>query len=55
LWKAATQKIMEECAAIPVFELNQVWGRRAGVEYGHMLHGSLNLGPVISEAATIKR
>jgi peptide/nickel transport system substrate-binding protein len=55
LWKGAQQKLMEECAGVPVFELLQVWGRRAGVEYGHTLSGSLNLGPVVSETTTIRR
>jgi hypothetical protein len=40
---------MTECAAIPVFELKQVWGRRAGFDYGNVLTGSLNLGPVVDE------
>jgi peptide/nickel transport system substrate-binding protein len=55
LWKAAQQKIMEECAAVPLYELLQVWARRSAVDYGHQLTGSLNLGPAISETTTIKR
>jgi peptide/nickel transport system substrate-binding protein len=54
LWKSAQQKIMTECAAIPVFELKQVWGRRAGFDYGNVLEGSLNLGPVVDEKSHFK-
>ena len=45
---------MTECAAIPIFELKQVWGRRAGFDYGNELTGSLNLGPVIDEKSHYK-
>ena len=54
LWKEAQQKIMTECAAIPVFELLQVWGRRANLDYGNTLTGSLNLGPVVDEKSHLK-
>ena len=54
LWKEAQQKIMTECAAIPVFELMQVWGRRANFDYGNTLTGSLNLGPVVDEKSHLK-
>jgi peptide/nickel transport system substrate-binding protein len=54
LWKAAQQKIMAECTAIPVFELKQVWARKANLDYGQPLTGSLNLGPVISETTRFK-
>jgi peptide/nickel transport system substrate-binding protein len=55
LWKTAQQKIMDECAAVPVFELLQVYARRTTLEYGYPLTGSLNLGPAILETTTIKR
>lgn len=54
LWKAAQQKILTECAAVPVFELKQVWGRRANFDYGNVLTGSLNLGPVVDEKSRFK-
>ena len=54
LWKTAQQKIMTECTAIPVFELKQVWGRKANLDYGDTLTGSLNLGPVITETTRFK-
>jgi len=54
LWKVAQQKLMTECAAVPIFELKQVWGRRASLDYGHVLTGSLNLGPVITEKSYFK-
>jgi peptide/nickel transport system substrate-binding protein len=54
LWKDAQQKLLTECAAIPVFELLQVWGRRANLDYGNTLTGSLNLGPVVDEKSHLK-
>jgi peptide/nickel transport system substrate-binding protein len=54
LWKIVQQKIMDECAAVPVFELKQVWGRRASLVYGHELTGDLNLGPSITEKTHFK-
>jgi peptide/nickel transport system substrate-binding protein len=54
LWKTAQQKIMAECTAVPVFELKQVWARKANLDYGHTLTGSLNLGPVVSETTRFK-
>jgi peptide/nickel transport system substrate-binding protein len=54
LWKAAQQKIMADCMAVPVFELKQVWARRANLDYGTVLTGNLNLGPAISETTRLK-
>jgi peptide/nickel transport system substrate-binding protein len=54
LWKNAQQKIMTECNAIPVFELKQVWCRRANLDYGNVLTGCLNVGPVIDEKSSFK-
>lgn len=48
LWKAAQERIMAECTAVPVFELKQVWGRRANLAYGYELKGALNLGPPVT-------
>jgi len=48
MWKIAQQKIMAECTAVPVFELKQVWGRRANLAYGYELRGALNLGPPVT-------
>jgi peptide/nickel transport system substrate-binding protein len=54
LWKIVQQKVMAECTSIPVFELKQVWARKANLDYGHPLTGSLNLGPVINETTRFK-
>jgi peptide/nickel transport system substrate-binding protein len=54
LWKVAQQKLMAECCAVPVFELKQVWGRRASFDYGSVLKGSLSLGPVVDEKSHFK-
>lgn len=54
IWKGAQNKILDECPAIPVFELLQVWGRRANLDYGNTLTGSLNLGPVLDEKTQLK-
>ncbi|MEW6267460.1 MAG: ABC transporter substrate-binding protein [Thermodesulfobacteriota bacterium] len=54
LWKAAQKKIMTECNAIPVFELKQVWCRRANLDYGNKLTGCLNVGPVLDEKSILK-
>lgn len=54
-WKAAQVKIMEEACVVPIFELQQVWGRRATLDYGYELTGTLNLGPPITEMTTITR
>jgi len=54
LWKRAQQKIMSDCMAVPIFELKQVWARKASLDYGHDLTGSLNLGPVLNEMTRFK-
>lgn len=54
LWKVAQQKIMDECVAVPIFELLQVWGRNPNLEYGYELDGALSLGPVVNENTYLK-
>ncbi len=54
LWATAQQKIMEEACAVPIFELLQVWGKRANLDLGYELEGSLNLGPPITENTEFK-
>ena len=54
-WAAAQVKIMEAACVVPIFELQQVWGRRATLDYGYDLTGTLNLGPPITEKTTITR
>lgn len=54
-WARAQRRIMAAACVVPIFELQQVWGRRATLDYGYPLTGTLNLGPPITEATTIKR
>jgi peptide/nickel transport system substrate-binding protein len=54
LWKTAQQKIAQECSAYPLVELMQVWVRKANLDYGHALQGSLTLGPDIDENTHFK-
>ena len=49
LWKTAQQKLMAKVCGIPLYEQPQIWARRASLEYGFPLKGSLSLGPVIDE------
>jgi peptide/nickel transport system substrate-binding protein len=51
LWKTAQQKLMAKVCGIPVYEQPQIWARRATLDYGFPLKGSLSLGPVIDEGA----
>jgi len=48
-WKMAQQKIMGEICVVPIFELQQVWGKRKSLDLGYELTGTLNLGPPITE------
>ena len=53
LWETAQRAIVEDVCAIPLFELLQVWARAPDLNYGFDLTGSLSLGPVITEQATL--
>jgi peptide/nickel transport system substrate-binding protein len=54
LWKTAQQKIMNECAVYPIYELLQVWVRSNKLDYGYELKASLTLGPIINETTHFK-
>lgn len=54
LWGEAQRKIHQEICAIPLFELMQVWVRRPNVDFGYQLEGSMNLGPILTEATTLR-
>ena len=54
LWKTAQQKLMTKVCGIPIYEQPQIWARRASLEYGFPLKGSLSLGPVIDEGTYFK-
>jgi peptide/nickel transport system substrate-binding protein len=48
LWAEAQRKVLEAACSVPLFDLRQVWVRRASVNLGYRLEGSLNLGPPIT-------
>lgn len=54
LWATAQRKVLEAGCAVPLFDLKQVWVRRAGVNLGYRLEGSLNLGPPITHATRLE-
>jgi peptide/nickel transport system substrate-binding protein len=47
LWATAQRKILEAACSVPLFDLRQVWVRRASLQLGYRLEGSMNLGPPI--------
>lgn len=53
LWRIAQEKISTDVCAIPLFDLRQVWVRRATLDYGVPFDGSLNLIPPLHEKSTI--
>lgn len=54
-WQIAQQKIMQDVCVVPIFELQQVWGRRKTLDLGYKLEGSLTLGPPITEKTHFNR
>ncbi|MGG5809056.1 ABC transporter substrate-binding protein [Falsiroseomonas sp. CW058] len=54
LWAAAQRKILEAGCSVPLYDLLQVWVRRANVNLGYRLEGSLNLGPPVTQATRIE-
>jgi peptide/nickel transport system substrate-binding protein len=53
-WAEAQRKIAAEVCAVPLIETLQAWVRRADLDYGYELKGSLSLGPMITEATHFK-
>jgi len=53
LWATAQRLIMEAGCSVPLFDLKQVWVRRANLNLGYRLDGALNLGPAITHATRI--
>lgn len=53
LWKEAQRKIHEDVCALPLFDLQQVWGHSKRVDFGYDLKGAMNLAPPITEATTV--
>ncbi|MEO8250190.1 MAG: ABC transporter substrate-binding protein [Burkholderiales bacterium] len=54
-WEIAQQKIMKDVCVVPIFELQQVWGKRKTLDLGYDLEGSLTLGPPITEKTHFKK
>ena len=54
LWATAQRRVMEAGCSVPLFDLKQVWVRRAGLNLGYRLEGSLNLGPPITAATRLE-
>jgi peptide/nickel transport system substrate-binding protein len=54
LWASAQRKILEAACSVPLFDLRQVWVRRASLDLGYRLEGSLNLGPPITHATRMQ-
>ena len=48
LWAEAQRKVLDAACSVPLFDLRQVWVRRASVQLGYRLEGALNLAPPIT-------
>jgi peptide/nickel transport system substrate-binding protein len=54
LYRQAQVKIREDACAVPIFELMQVYVRRANLDLGYKLEGDINLGPPILPETTFR-
>jgi peptide/nickel transport system substrate-binding protein len=54
LWASAQRKIVEAACSVPLFDLRQVWVRRASLDLGYRLEGSMNLGPPITASTQLR-
>jgi peptide/nickel transport system substrate-binding protein len=54
LWAAAQAKVLEAGCSVPLFDLRQVWVRRANLVFGYRLEGALNLGPPITHETRLE-
>jgi peptide/nickel transport system substrate-binding protein len=54
LWQMAQKKIAAAVCAVPLVETLQVWVRKASLDYGYDLQGSMSLGPMITEVTHFK-
>ncbi|MCC7272072.1 MAG: polyamine ABC transporter substrate-binding protein [Alphaproteobacteria bacterium] len=54
LWKTAQRKLIENVCSVPLYEQMQLWARRDKLDYGFKFEGSMTLGPLITEMATLK-
>lgn len=55
IWREATVQIFRDVAAYPVNYLNFVYGRAAGLDWGHEVKSSVTGYPQITELTTITR
>ncbi|MEW6266775.1 MAG: ABC transporter substrate-binding protein [Thermodesulfobacteriota bacterium] len=55
LWKAAQRKILDDMCSVPLYESLVLWAYKDSLDLGYNLHGSLNLGPPITEATRFKK
>jgi peptide/nickel transport system substrate-binding protein len=53
LWMAAQDKIQKDVYAIPLFDQNLVWCRKANLNYGYILENTLSNGPLITEKTSL--
>ena len=54
LWHAAQRKIVAAVCAVPMFETLLVFAHHDNLDYGYKLDGSLPLGPLLTEATTLR-
>lgn len=54
LWATAQRKVLDAGCSVPLFDLRQVWVRRANLDLGYRLEGALNLAPPITEATRLR-
>jgi peptide/nickel transport system substrate-binding protein len=54
LWADAQRKVLDAACSVPLFDLRQVWVRRASLNLGYRLEGALNLAPAITHASRME-
>ena len=54
LWAEAQRLLVTAVCGVPVIETLLVFARRNNVDYGYPLGGSMSLGPLITEATTLR-
>jgi len=54
LWAQAQRQVLEAGCAVPLFDLRQVWVRRANLDLGYTLEGALNLAPPVTATTRLR-
>ncbi len=54
LWAEAQRLVLEAGCSVPLFDLRQVWVRRANLDLGYELRGALNLAPPVTQATRLR-